>query len=304
MKSFSSHLAVIGANLIWGLYATVCKGFLISGLVSGWALCGIKMIGGAILFWILAAIMPKSIAPKESVEPRDLLKIFFASMLINAGSQSCIILGLKYTSPVDATVICSMAPIFTVVLALLLLKQKISFVRSMGVFMGLAGALLFVFPVFSGGDATVGLANGDNPLLGNALIVLSQIFGALYLLLFTDVLGRYSAMTLIKWLFLFSAVVMAPITAQDIIASNWEAMTLVSWLQLGYVVVMATGLAYLLLVVGQKNVSPTAISMYNYIQPIVATVSSIAVGVAVITSQDLLATALCLFGVYIVVVKE
>lgn len=302
MKSPLSHLAVIGANFIWGLYATICKGFLISGLVSSWALCGIKMIGGAILFWCVSLVLPASVASKEHIERRDLLKLFFASMLINAGSQSCIILGLNYTSPVDGTVICSMAPIFTVVLAMLLLKQRISIIKSIGVALGFAGALLFVFPnILGDGVSSFVHQSGDNPLLGNTLMIVSQIFGALYLLLFTDVLGRYSAFTLIKWLFLFSAVVLASVTAKDIVHSDWAAMDIVSWLQLGYIIVFATGLAYFLLVIGQKKVSPTAIAMYNYVQPITATISSVAIGMATITEQEQVATLLCLLGVYIVI---
>ncbi len=305
MKSPLSHLSIIGANLIWGLYATICKGFLCSGLVSSWALCGIKMIGGAILFWSLATVLPAGIAPKEHIKRHDLVRLFLASMLINAGSQSCIILGLDYTSPIDGTVICSMAPIFTLVLGLILLKQRINFIKASGVALGFIGAVLFVFPGILGDNNTYSIEQqgGDNPLLGNTLMIVSQICGALYLLLFTEVLSRYSAVTLIKWLFLFSAIVLAPVTAKDIYSSNWAMMNILDWLQLGYIIIFATGLAYFLLIIGQKQVSPTAIAMYNYVQPITATISSVIMGMAVITGQEQLATTLCLVGVYIVIKK-
>jgi len=304
MKTLTSHIAIICANIIWGLYATICKGFLISGIISSWGLCGIKMIGGAILLWCIAALLPSSIAPRERIAYKDIPKLFLASMLINAGSQSCIIIGLNYTSPVDGTVICSMAPIFTVVLGILLLKQNISIVKSIGIALGFGGAILFVLPGLLYGNPLTDIDNnGNNPLLGNALIIASQIFGALYLLLFTNVLSRYSAVTLIKWLFLFSAVVLLPFTATDIYNVSWSSINIEEWLQLGYIIIFATGLAYLLLVVGQKGVSPTAISMYNYLQPITATISSIALGIATITGQQILATTLCLVGVYIVIKK-
>lgn len=302
MKSPLSHLSIIAANVMWGLYATICKGFLGSGLIGSWALCGIKMIGGALLFWCASFLLPQSLAPKEHIERRDLLKLFFASMLINAGNQSCIILGLSYTSPVDATVICSMAPIFTVVLATLLLRQRVSMAKTVGVILGFTGAMLFVFPGILWGDgSTLSYGVGNNPLLGNTLIIISQICGALYLLLFTDVLSRYSAVTLIKWLFLFSAIVLAPLTVADIIHSNWAAMDTSTWLQLGYIIVFATGLAYFLLIIGQKHVSPEAIAMYNYMQPITATISSVMAGMAVVTGQQQIAMLLCLSGVYIVI---
>lgn len=302
MKVLPYHIYVIGANLIWGLYATVCKSFLASALVSSWALCGLKMIGGTVLFWGISFLLPEKMLPKDRVERRDFVKLFCASMLINAGSQSCIILGLNHTSPVDGTVICSMAPIFTVVLAILLLGQSINFLKTIGVILGFTGAMLFVFPGLLDGSVMISnIPNGDNPLLGNSLIIASQVFGALYLLLFTNILKRYSAVTVIKWLFLFSAIALAPITAYDIYNSNWIEMTVTNWLQLGYIIVLATGVAYFLLIIGQKQVSPTAIAMYNYVQPITAMVSSVTTGIAVINGQELLATLVCLIGVYFVI---
>lgn len=296
-KQFKGHLAIIGANLIWGLYATVCKTLLLSSLLSSWALCGIKMIGGALLFWTIALVIPRRYVPQESVTKSDLAKLFLASMLINTGNQSCIILGLNYTSPLDSTVICSMAPIFTIALGWLLLKDKISFTKVLGIIIGFIGALLFVF--IGAGDR-----HASNPLLGNILMIASQIFGALYLLMFTDVLGKYHVITLMKWLFLFSAIVLTPITASYIISTPWSLFTMTNWLQLAYIILLATGVAYFLLVVGQKSVSPSAIAIYNYIQPITATISSIIIGVAAITGQNILATMLCLIGVCIVTRKE
>ncbi len=296
-----SHAAVVLANVIWGLYATVCKDFLIEGSVSGWALCGLKMIGGALLFALLWILLPSSVAPHERVSRHDLLQLFFASMLINAGSQSCIILGLGYTSPIDGTVICSMAPIFTIVMAFLIYRTRFSRQKILGVVMGFMGAILFIFPTLLTGhlDATA-MPTGSNPLLGNMLMVLSQVFGALYLLLFTKLFERYSAMTIITLLFVFSGIVMLPVTISHILAVDWSSLAPSSWLQLAYIIVFATVLAYLLLVIGQKRVSPTAISMYNYVQPITAMVSSVAIGVAALTMQNILATLLCLTGVYIV----
>ena len=67
-KQFKGHLAIIGANLIWGLYATVCKTLLLSSLLSSWALCGIKMIGGALLFWTIALVIPRRYVPYPRTE--------------------------------------------------------------------------------------------------------------------------------------------------------------------------------------------------------------------------------------------
>ncbi len=296
-KQIEGHIALFGANLIWGLYATICKTLLIGCILSGWALCGIKMVGGCILFWAIAFIIPARYAPREKVSFSDLKKLFLASMLINTGNQSCIIMGLSYTSPLDGSVICSMAPIFTIVLGRILLKEKISATQTLGITIGFIGALLFVLTESGNRDAS-------NPLLGNSLMIASQIFGALYLLLFTNVLSKYHVITLMKWLFLFSAIVMTPLTLPDMINTPWHLLSLTGWCQLGYIILFATGLAYLLLIIGQKRVTAPVVSMYNYMQPVVAAISSIIIGVATLTGQNIIATILCLTGVYIVSLKK
>lgn len=294
-EKYKGHIALLVANASWGLMAPVLKYFLDSGVMSSWGLAGFRIMGGALLFWLISALVPEKYLKHEKVEKRDFVPLFFASLLVIGANQALIILGMSHTSPIDAAVVCSLSPILTLILAAILLHQRITLLKAVGVALGFVGALLFVF-----GDAGEVLPNANNPMLGNALCLLAQVCGALYLVLFGKVISKYSSVTIMKWLFLISAVVIAPFSIGDIVAAQWSAITPALVADVAFVVLFGTCLAYLLIPVAQTCLAPTVIAMYNYLQPIVATFVSLLAGLAVLTGMNMLATVAVFAGVWLV----
>lgn len=70
--------------------------------------------------------------------------------------------------------------------------------------------------------------------------------------------------------------------------------------ELGFLIVFATFISYFLIPIGQKIIRPTLVSMYSYIQPIIATIISIIIGMDILTWQKILAAAMVFAGVFIV----
>ena len=121
----TGHAALLAANIIWGGMAPVSKDLLNMGQISSWSLSGVRILGGALLFWLLSLILPKAWVSDEKVEKKDFLPLCLASLLVIAANQALVIMGMAYTSPVDATIVCSMTPIFTLILGAVFLHQKI-----------------------------------------------------------------------------------------------------------------------------------------------------------------------------------
>lgn len=291
----TGHAALLAANIIWGGMAPVSKDLLNMGQISSWSLSGVRILGGALLFWLLSLILPKAWVSDEKVEKKDFFPLCLASLLVIAANQALVIMGMAYTSPVDATIVCSMTPIFTLILGAVFLHQKISWMKALGVALGFAGVLAFIFAGETN-DAT----HVTNPLLGNAMCLLAQICGACYLVFFTDLIQKYSAFTLMKWMFLISAVAIFPFTIGGIVNVPWSEMPLGGFLDTLYIVVLATCLAYLFTPIGQKHVSPTVVAIYNYLQPVVAAVISIIAGLAVVSWETALYAFLIFLGVWLV----
>lgn len=299
MGKLKGHAALIAANVIWGLYAPVCKDLLNAQAIPPMVLAGIKTAGAALLFWLIWAVYriaaPNHPISKESIDKEDWLQICFASVMIIAANQITITIGLQLASPVDGAVLSGITPFFTLLFGVLLFRQKAGITKGLGAVMGFAGMLMFVF----GSDINTEM-HVSNPILGDSLFVLSQVCGAIYLLCSGKILGKYSAFTLMKWMFLFSAVIMPPMYLPQLLEVDFCVLTPVMWRELFYVIVFATFIAFLLLPVGQKHVSPTTVAMYNYLQPVVTTAYAVMFGLAEVSLLTFVAAALIFVGLWIV----
>lgn len=289
------HLSLIACNVVWGIMAPFSKDVMNTGLISAWSLSGTRVVGGAVIFWIISFLVPDKWLKHEKVEKTDLLQLFWASMLLMVASMSLNIIGTKYTSPIDATVVCSITPVLTLLFGAWLIKDKITWQKTLGVGLGFLGVLAFIF----NGKTDVAM-QATNPLLGNALCFLSQVCGALYLVLFGKVLRKYSAFTAMKWMFLMSGLVMLPFLIGPFLKTGWAAMPLNGWLDIFFIVAIGSVLCYILLPFGQKTVKPTAVAMYNYLRPIASAILSICMGLAVLDWKTTLYAFLIFAGVYLV----
>lgn len=293
-EKLQGHLALLVANVSWGLMAPFLKDLLNEGVITPMALSGYRIIGGALLFWLVSVFVPGN-GKAEKVERRDILPLIMASLLVIGLNQVLIILGMSYASPVDAAVVCSLTPIFTLVFGALLMGLRFIWLKAVGVAVGLGGALMFVFA----GEADSSI-NVSNPLLGNTLCLLAQVCGALYLVCFGKLISKYSILTLMKWMFLISAIGILPLTIGDMLSVEWAKLSLSGYFDFAFILLFGTCLAYMLIPVAQRRVDPTVIAMYNYLQPIVAVVFSVLAGLAVLTGMNMLATLLVFAGVWLV----
>ncbi len=294
----TGHAAMLAANTAWGLMSPIGKEALNSPDIQPLTLVGLRIIGAALLFWLGSLFFPESIAPKEKVEKKDYIPLVFASLLITFANQMCVIYGMSMTSPVDATVMCSTSPFFTLILVWLLWGQKHHWAKILGVVLGFSGMLVFIL-----GGKTDTSMNVTNPLLGNLIFILSQVFGAIYMVKYAFLTRKYSPFTLMKWLFTISGILMVVVSGPSIAGTPWNTIPSQVLLEVGYVVVFGTFIAYVLLPIGQRVLMPTSIAMYNYLQPIIATVFSVIIGVATITLPTIIGSVLIFSGVTIVNMK-
>ncbi|GHV68260.1 membrane protein [Bacteroidia bacterium] len=287
-KNLKGHISLLIAYLIFGLNTPIAKEVLSHGEVSAVALTFFRMAGGAVLFW-MASLFTK----EETVSRRDLFLLFWASMFGIIINQFPFIIGLSLTSPIDASVITTLGPIITMLLAALFLKEPITWKKAIGVLVGASGALLLVF-----NSTTVD--RGGSSVTGNLLCILSGISFAVYLTAFKKLILTYSPMTLMKWMFLFATVCSLPFSWGDVAQIRYAELPLNMYLEIGFVVVVATFVSYLLIPVGQKLLRPTIVSMYNYLQPLVSSLLAVALGMDIFGWLKSSAAILVFLGVYIV----
>ncbi len=273
---------------MWGLMSPVGKTALENG-ISGLALATFRMTGGAVCFWIASVF-----TPKEQVKPHDLLLLFFAGLLGIVCNQGCFTFGLSLTSPIDASIVTTTAPIATMIVAAIYLKEPVTGKKVIGIFLGSIGALTLILSSHGTTDGKAGSIPGD------LLCLTAQISFSCYLALFKGLIGRYSVFTLMKWMFTYAAICFIPFSYHEVSAIDFAKIAPSVWGCVAYVILGGTFFAYVLMTIGQKALRPTVVSMYNYVQPIVGTTVSVVLGLGTFGIAKGLAAGLVFTGVYVV----
>ena len=288
-QKLKGHAAIFLANTIFGLGVPVSKA-LLDSWVTPMGFMASRSLFAAIIFWVIACFLPK-----EHVERKDLLVILFGGLLGFVISQSLTAWALDFTTPVYYSLIAALTPVGVMLMAALFIGEKITWMKGIGVVLGIIGALLMLFKGWQAGA-------GKNDVLGIFLAILSLLTWAIYLIVTRKVSQKYSSVTQMKWIFLISAIVTVPIVipefhAQTLYSSaaNWEGIAEMAFLVLG-----ATVLGYFLIPVAMKTLQATTVSIYTNLQPIVASLVAIMVGQDFLTWDKIVAAILVLISAYIV----
>lgn len=289
-QAYKGHLAMLSANVLWGLMSPVSKAVLIAGPISALSLTTFRMMGAAIIFW-LASIFTK----KEHVNHQDLMKLFFAALLGIVLNQGSFIFGVSLTSPINASIVTTTTPIITMIIAAIYLKEPVTGKKVLGIFIGAAGALLLILS-----SQAAGSEGKNSSIWGDLLCLLAQFSFSFYFVLFKGLIGRYSPVTLMKWMFTYASICVIPFSYHHISAIDFANLPAELYMGIAYVVIGGTFLPYLFIPVGQNLLRPTVACMYNYVQPIVASLIAVLWGMDTFGVMKGIAVALVFSGVYIV----
>lgn len=285
----TGHIALLSSNVMWGIMAPISKFVLAGGTVTAAALTDIRIFGGTLLFWFASLFFKH-----EKVDKKDYIRLFGAAFFSTALNQLLYVKGVSLTSPVDATICTSTLPIWTMLMAAAVLREPITGKKAGGVLLGLCGALILVL------FGTAAASGGTSDITGDVLCLASQMSYGVYLVFFQDIIKKYSPITLMKWKYLFGALMLLPLSFRELPAVDWSSLPLQQWAGLGYVLICGTFLSYLIVPLGQKYLRPTVVAMYNYLQPVSAAVVAILWGLDSFSIVKVLAVALIFSGVFLV----
>ena len=281
------HLAVLTVYIIIGVNPN-CSKAVGPEYITPEAYTALRLVVGAAGFWLISLF-----TPREKVSKRDMWMIVFGAVSLY-GTLWAFAEAMRFISPTYVSLVSSMSPLVVMLMAAVFLKEPITTRKAMGVFFDIAGALMMI--LFS----LHGDAHYSN--IGALLCFVNILFYATYLLITRAISPRNSPVTMMKWMFLFSAVLSLPLaipTVKDspILMGTAPAM---AYVNMGIVAFFATVLAYYLLPVALRYLRPTTVSMYSNLQPIVTAALAIAVGQDIFTWNKPIALVLVIFGVFLV----
>lgn len=288
-KPLIAHLCLLCSGIFWGLMSPLGKEAMLHG-IDGIDLVSFRVLGGAVLFWITSFFVER-----EHIPVRDIVRLAGAGLLALVFNQCSFTIGLSITSPSNASIMATSTPIFAMILSFLILHEPITVRKAGGVALGCIGACIIILTSASSGDSRVGNIWGD------LLCVSAQLSFALYLSLFKPLISKYSLITVNKWMFTWGTVLIWPFSVGHVMDIDFASVPASAWWETAYVVVFGTYLGYICMTVGQKILRPTVVSVYNYVQPVVAVSVSLMLGLAVFKCVQALAAALVFVGVWLVI---
>lgn len=287
LEKLTGHIAMLGANTLWGIMSPVSKMVLAGGVITPIALMDCRVLCAAVLFWTLSLFMKG-----DRVPWKDRLLLMFAAQFAIVFGQGCFVFGIRLTSPINASIITTSLPILTLILSAFFLKEPVNLRKIIGIAFGATGAFLLV----SGGLQHTGSGN----IWGDLLIFSAQLSFSIYLISFRKVIERFSPIAIMKWMFTGASLSLLPLTWEKMMAIDW---TMLEWRYIAataYIVVGGTFISYLLITIGQKHLRPTVVSIYNYIQPIAASILALMWGMDTFTLSKSIAVACIFTGVFLV----
>lgn len=257
-SSFPAHLALTFVALIYGSNYVIAKG-LMPDVIGPSGFIFLRVMGASLLF--LASII---ILRKKRPSGADLGRLALCGLFGIAINQLMFFNGLSRTSPINSAIIMTTTPIIVLILSSILLKERITILKGIGILLGATGAI---------GLVTL-TAKGDSPgvsVIGDGMILINAISYSLYLVLVKPLMSKYDPITVISYVFFFGAlyVMLFYPSFMEVREVEWRTLTKPQWFSILYVVIVVTFIVYLLNVFALSLVSPNVASSYIYLQPLV-----------------------------------
>jgi drug/metabolite transporter (DMT)-like permease len=283
-------LAAAAAYVIFGINVVVCRDIAIEGHVEPIVLFSMRALVAGALFWLLSFF-----SPKEHVPPKDLLKLCGAGILGLFLPQLTFLHAIAHTTPVDLSVMSTTTPIFTMFVAAIFLKEPITWKKSLGVALSFGGILWLILQSTFGGHGP-----SETEPIGIMFCFANYIVFATYLGTCRNLIARYSVVTSMKWMFLVSFLISLPFSLPKLPTTEFVLVSTQVWWEIGFMIIFSTFIAYYLIPAAQQRIRPTLVSMYGYLQPIIAIAAAIWTGLDRITLTKLVAALLVFTGVWVV----
>ena len=251
-----AHVALFTVNAIYGVNYVIAKGLMPDAIgPNGFIL--LRVLGAGSLFWLLYAVR------MERPAIADMFRLFLCGLFGVALNQLMFFNGLMRTSPINSSIIMVATPILVLVLSAVVIYERITPTKVLGVVLGACGALALIFfkPSHGGTGAT---------LLGDLFILINATSYGIYLVIVKPLMRKYSAVTVMSWSFLFGLFLVVPFGWKELGAVQWHLLTDAVLVSFAFVVIMVTFVAYLLNTWALGILSASVVGTYIYIQPVLA----------------------------------
>lgn len=292
-KQVEANLSMIVSKALGGFNMNALK-YLLPLWMAPVTGVTLRLVFGAAAFWLIDIF-----CKPENSTTRQKWQLFILGALGIYGYMFFYLMGISRTTPVSSSIFVSLEPIWVFIIAVLFYKEKVTWMKVLGIGLGLAGAILCI-------STQPGDDLASNAPVGNMMCLASSMIYAVYLVFSNRLLKGVGNMTMLKYTFLGAAVMALIVNSFWGFEAPVLSMSLFStpMLVLLFVLIFPTTISYLLLPIGLKYLKTTLVAIYGYLILIVATVTSFILGQDRFSWTQMVAIFLICVSVYLVEVAE
>ena len=290
-RFFLSHIALIIVNLIYALNYTIAKDVMPEYIQpSGFIL--LRVIGGSILFFVTYIFFIN-----ERVKKKDFFRLMLCGLFGVAINQLFFFEGLNLTTPINAAIIMTISPVLVIITSAIIIKEKITVRKIIGIFLGLIGACILIL---NSGD----ISFENDFFTGNILVLINATSYAIYLVLVKTLMKRYNPITVMFYVFIFGLIFVLPFGIDEIQKIDLTTFNEEIYLKIGFVVICTTFIAYMFNAFALKSLNPSVVSVYIYLQPLLASLIAIALNSDSLSLVKILAAIFIFSAVFLVTISS
>lgn len=284
-------MAATLVSIIYGVTFTIAKDVM-PKFIEPFGFIVLRVGGSVLLFWLVSFF-----GPKEKIAISDFPRIIVAAFFGVALNMLTFFKGLSYTSPIMGAVLMVTTPMIVLILSAIIMKERMLKRKVFGIILGLTGTVSLILYGKS-------MINAPNEMLGNLLVFINAVSYGFYLIIVKKLMDKYNAFTFVKWIYSFGFLMVLPFGWSEFDAVNWSLVPTDIYWKIGFVVIFSTFLTYLLNLVSMRELKPTTVAVFIYLQPLFATIFAISLGKDDLSWVKIGSAILIFTGVYLVTQKK
>lgn len=282
-KFIAGNACILVATIFWGVNVSFTKALIPQWMTSE-SISAVRLVGGCMLFWLASLFVRNA-----RIDRADWKLILLGGVIGLFGFIYLFVMSLRYGNPIDISIIMTLPPMFVLLMGVLFRHARPSWIELAGVAVSFVGAVIVIL------DGNSGKAGSDN-LLGDVLAVASCICYAFYLVILEQPTRKYPPVTLLRWVFLFSAIPGAFLAIGFDKLPILHASVAAPWLEIGFILLCPTFIAYFLVQPAIRSIGSELVSLYQYLLPVFATVSAVLMGLDTLRWAQVAAMAVIIAG--------
>ena len=252
----ATDLFMLLAVLIWAFNFSVVK-IALKEFTPG-SFNGPRLTIASLLLLLFLRLKEGSVAPPRG----DFLRLLVLGVVGNTFYQFLFINGIHRTSASTTSLILTMTPILIALFSAVFIRERIHWVGWLGILTSFFGLYFVVF------ENSAGISLGEKVLSGNLMILVGNLFWAIYTVFSKPLLERMSALRLATLTLSFGTLFYLPLTVREIAALDWGSLSARSWAALAFSAVFAIAISYVIWYSSVKRVGNTKTGIFGNITPV------------------------------------